>query len=101
VRRRDHFRSRRFLGASSLASGVARQPKVTEVAGYNEGMANFAFVEPEREYGPAPFGRHFLPAFLAGRGLAAEELGIVLGAATVVRYSSPIAGRIAPRRLMP
>jgi hypothetical protein len=20
--------------------------------------ANFAFVEPEREYGPAPFGRH-------------------------------------------
>ena len=25
---------------------------------YNEGTANFAFVEPEREYGPAPFGRH-------------------------------------------
>ena len=24
---------------------------------YNEGTANFAFVEPEREYGPAPFGR--------------------------------------------
>ena len=25
---------------------------------YNEGTANFAFAEPEREYGPAPFGRH-------------------------------------------
>src|SRR6516164_10801649 len=25
---------------------------------YPEGTANFAFVEPEREYGPAPFGRH-------------------------------------------
>jgi hypothetical protein len=24
----------------------------------NEGTANFAFVEPEREYGPVPFGRH-------------------------------------------
>src|SRR5262249_54073671 len=24
----------------------------------SEGTANFAFVEPEREYGPAPFGRH-------------------------------------------
>jgi hypothetical protein len=23
-----------------------------------QGTANFAFVEPEREYGPAPFGRH-------------------------------------------
>jgi len=29
-----------------------------DVAGYNEGTANFAFVELEREYGPAPFGRH-------------------------------------------
>jgi hypothetical protein len=25
---------------------------------YPEGTANFAFVEPERECGPAPFGRH-------------------------------------------
>jgi hypothetical protein len=25
---------------------------------YNAGTANFAFVEPEREYGPAPFGLH-------------------------------------------
>jgi hypothetical protein len=25
---------------------------------YNDRAANLAFVEPEREYGPAPFGRH-------------------------------------------
>jgi MFS transporter, PPP family, 3-phenylpropionic acid transporter len=40
----------------------------------------------------------FLPAFLAGRGLGAEELGIVLGAATAVRLvCGPIAGRLADR----
>lgn len=40
----------------------------------------------------------FLPAFLAGRGLGAGELGIVLGAATAVRLvSGPIAGRVADR----
>src|SRR5919201_3929264 len=40
----------------------------------------------------------FLPAFLAGRGLGAEELGIVLGAATAVRLvCGPIAGRVADR----
>jgi PPP family 3-phenylpropionic acid transporter len=40
----------------------------------------------------------FLPAFLAGRGLGAEELGLVLGAATAVRLlCGPIAGRIADR----
>jgi len=30
----------------------------TKMLDYNEGTANFAVVEPEREYGPAPFGRH-------------------------------------------
>jgi PPP family 3-phenylpropionic acid transporter len=40
----------------------------------------------------------FLPAFLAGRGLGAEELGLVLGAATAVRFlCGPIAGRVADR----
>jgi MFS transporter, PPP family, 3-phenylpropionic acid transporter len=40
----------------------------------------------------------FLPAFLVGRGLGAEELGIVLGAATAVRLvCGPIAGRVADR----
>jgi PPP family 3-phenylpropionic acid transporter len=40
----------------------------------------------------------FLPAFLAGRGLGADELGFVLGAATAVRlFCGPIAGRIADR----
>jgi PPP family 3-phenylpropionic acid transporter len=40
----------------------------------------------------------FLPAFLAGRGLGADELGFVLGAATAVRLvCGPIAGRIADR----
>ena len=40
----------------------------------------------------------FLPAFLAERGLGAEELGIVLGAATAVRLvCGPIAGRVADR----
>jgi PPP family 3-phenylpropionic acid transporter len=40
----------------------------------------------------------FLPAFLAGRGLGADELGFVLGAATAARlFCGPIAGRIADR----
>ena len=40
----------------------------------------------------------FLPAFLAGRGLGADELGFVLGAATAVRLvCGPIAGRFADR----
>jgi len=40
----------------------------------------------------------FLPAFLTGRGLGAEELGLVLGAATAVRLlCGPIAGRVADR----
>ena len=40
----------------------------------------------------------FLPAFLAGRGLGPEELGIVLGAGTAVRLiSGPLAGRLADR----
>jgi MFS transporter, PPP family, 3-phenylpropionic acid transporter len=40
----------------------------------------------------------FLPAFLAGRGLGADELGFVLGAATAVRLiCGPIAGRVADR----
>jgi MFS transporter, PPP family, 3-phenylpropionic acid transporter len=40
----------------------------------------------------------FLPAFLAGRGLEPEELGLVLGAATALRLvCGPIAGRLADR----
>src|SRR5512145_1090175 len=37
----------------------------------------------------------FLPAFLSARGLAPEQLGLVLGAGTAVRlFTSPLAGRI-------
>jgi len=37
----------------------------------------------------------FLPAFVSARGLAPEQLGLVLGAGTAVRLlSSPVAGRI-------
>jgi PPP family 3-phenylpropionic acid transporter len=44
------------------------------------------------------FASPFLPAFLAGRGMGAEELGIVLGAATALRLAcGPIAGRVADR----
>jgi MFS transporter, PPP family, 3-phenylpropionic acid transporter len=39
----------------------------------------------------------FLPAFLAGRGLGAEELGIVLGAATAVRLVCGRNGGMIPR----
>jgi MFS transporter, PPP family, 3-phenylpropionic acid transporter len=40
----------------------------------------------------------FLPAFLGTRGLAAEEIGFVLGAATALRLlSAPVAGRIGDR----
>lgn len=40
----------------------------------------------------------FLPAFLAERGLKPEQLGIVLGAATVMRLvCGPIGGRLADR----
>jgi len=40
----------------------------------------------------------FLPAFLAGRGLDPEELGLVLGVATAVRLvCGPVAGRLADR----
>ena len=40
----------------------------------------------------------FLPAFLERRGLTATELGLVLGAATVVRLASaPLAGRVGDR----
>jgi PPP family 3-phenylpropionic acid transporter len=47
------------------------------------------------------FSSPFLPAFLAGRGLGAEELGLVLGAATAVRLvCGPIAGRLADRFLL-
>jgi PPP family 3-phenylpropionic acid transporter len=44
------------------------------------------------------FASPFLPAFLAGRGLRPEELGLVLGAATVLRLvCGPLAGRLADR----
>src|SRR5262245_36450920 len=40
----------------------------------------------------------FLPAFLTERGLKPEQLGVVLGAATVVRLvCGPLAGRLADR----
>jgi hypothetical protein len=40
----------------------------------------------------------FLPAFLAARGLAPEELGLVLSTGTAVRLiGGPIAGRLADR----
>src|SRR4051812_50191826 len=37
----------------------------------------------------------FLPAFVSSRGIAPEELGLVLGAGTAVRLvSAPLAGRV-------
>ena len=40
----------------------------------------------------------FLPTFLGTRGLAAEEIGFVLGASTALRLlSAPVAGRIGDR----
>jgi MFS transporter, PPP family, 3-phenylpropionic acid transporter len=44
------------------------------------------------------FASPFLPAFLAERGLAPEQLGLVLGAATALRLvCGPLAGRLADR----
>jgi MFS transporter, PPP family, 3-phenylpropionic acid transporter len=44
------------------------------------------------------FSSPFLPAFLAERGLKPEQLGVVLGGATVVRLvCGPLAGRLADR----
>jgi MFS transporter, PPP family, 3-phenylpropionic acid transporter len=44
------------------------------------------------------FASPFLPAFLVGRGLGPEELGLVLGASTALRLvCGPIAGRLADR----
>jgi PPP family 3-phenylpropionic acid transporter len=49
-------------------------------------------------FGAFGFASPFLPAFLAGRGLGPEELGLVLGAATALRLvCGPIAGRLADR----
>src|SRR5438477_205989 len=40
----------------------------------------------------------FMPAFFEGRGLAPEQLGILLGAGTAIRLvSGPLAGRLADR----
>src|SRR6478672_4943764 len=40
----------------------------------------------------------FLPALMEGRGIAAEQIGIIFGTATAIRLiSAPIAGRIADR----
>jgi hypothetical protein len=44
------------LGWNSATGAPQRSAAVRGVPGL--GTANFAFVEPEREYGPAPFGRH-------------------------------------------
>jgi PPP family 3-phenylpropionic acid transporter len=46
-------------------------------------------------YGAFGVASPFLPAFLSARGLAPEQLGLVLGAGTAVRlFTSPLAGRI-------
>jgi MFS transporter, PPP family, 3-phenylpropionic acid transporter len=46
-------------------------------------------------YGAFGIASPFLPAFLSARGLAPEQLGLVLGAATAVRLlTAPLAGRI-------
>ena len=49
-------------------------------------------------FGAFGFASPFLPAFIASRGLAPDELGLVLGTATAVRLiSGTVAGRIADR----
>jgi PPP family 3-phenylpropionic acid transporter len=49
-------------------------------------------------FGAFGFASPFLPAFLASRGLAPDELGLVLGSATAVRLiSGTLAGRLADR----
>lgn len=46
-------------------------------------------------YGAYGVASPFFPAFLSARGLAPEELGLLLGAATAVRLmTSPLAGRL-------
>ena len=47
-----------FVPKADICAMAPRSVLTAKVLGYNEGAANFAFVEPEREYGPAPFGRH-------------------------------------------
>src|ERR1700761_7405583 len=38
----------------------------------------------------------YLPAFLSGRGLSPEQIGIVLAAGTIVRiFAGPLIGRLA------
>jgi hypothetical protein len=44
-----------LLWAGGMPSSAASCLPQRHLSG---GHANFAFVEPEREYGPAPFGRH-------------------------------------------
>ena len=51
------LKTRRVEGLQVLFK-APRIALTTKMLGYNEGTANFAVVEPEREYGPAPFGRH-------------------------------------------
>jgi len=47
-----------FVPKADICAMAPRSVLTAKVLDYNEGAANFAFVEPEREYGPAPFGRH-------------------------------------------
>jgi hypothetical protein len=48
----------RLVPKADICAMVPRSVLTAKVLGYNEGAANFAFVEPERKYGPAPFDRH-------------------------------------------
>src|SRR6187551_2640047 len=46
-------------------------------------------------YGAFGVASPFLPSFLSARGLAPEQLGLMLGAGTAVRLlTAPLAGRI-------
>ena len=50
-------RNVRFVPKADICAMAPRSVLTAKVLDYNEGAANFTFVEPEREYGPAPFGR--------------------------------------------
>src|SRR6266446_7275313 len=62
---------------------LAAKPEHHSERGFSEGTgcqsdryANFAFVEPEREYAPAPFGRHSALAPAAKRETNSKPLDV-------------------------